>query len=283
MREVARTWADNVDDEQFKRIFGSNKEHNPARGDQQTAGSVVFWDALPTKASKLIAEIMTPHYGPYYASGEVPGDWHDPVPICFLAVEKGSGFQFAVSSRKQSEYAAGDLTAVNQWLEFGLINLGAGAKTATGFGVFVCDETRTQQMQKEAAKAELLHEWAAERELSHAEHGEIKAKLLALETTTGEWATSKFFINAMGDGSFAEIVDEMGKSRDLRAAEYLAIFLNMHFKHNEIGIVEDTDRDSRTKGKKKEKAYKASKIQLAELIAEILSGKNRRESAAESE
>lgn len=78
---------------------------------------------------------MTPHYGPYYQDGEVPGDWHNPIPIPFLVVEEGTNWQVTFLSR------AGQLTS-DEIEEFcglvaqALLWSGAGAKTAVGYGRF---------------------------------------------------------------------------------------------------------------------------------------------------
>jgi len=114
-------------------------------GDTEQSGELIFFDAVPTVPVKLKADIMTPHYGKWYAEGEsrpnrsdtVPADWYDPVPVPFLVVDKGASFQFSVAKRAGSDI---DLCAATKALGDALQWLGAGAKTATGYGRFVENE-----------------------------------------------------------------------------------------------------------------------------------------------
>ncbi len=117
------------------RIFGSSvvRERNgeTSRVASQ-AGSVLFLDALPVEPPTLEPEVMTPHYGPWYASGDPPADWHNPVPIPFLAVASGAEFLFGLLPRKADTMS--DVEQCARWLEAALTTLGIGAKTAVGYG-----------------------------------------------------------------------------------------------------------------------------------------------------
>ncbi len=125
-RALAEQW-ENVDPEDADRIFGPH-----GAGE---VGSVIFLDALPTSEVRLETDIMTPHYGRWYSDGETPGDWHDPVPIPFLTVAAGQSFQFLVTPRRpQSESDMKDAEAARAWLKEALEWIGAGAKTAVGYG-----------------------------------------------------------------------------------------------------------------------------------------------------
>jgi hypothetical protein len=77
---------------------------------------------------------MTPHYADYYGSGDVPGDWLSPVPIPFLSVAAGTAFQFGIAPRTID--GKEHLECVAEWLKNALQWLGAGAKTAVGYGRF---------------------------------------------------------------------------------------------------------------------------------------------------
>lgn len=134
VRALAETWF-KTDGETVSRIFGPRDLH----GAPANIGSVIFFGALPTKSVQLSADVMTPHYGPYYERGEVPGDWHSPVPIPFLTVAPGQSFIFALAPRNPSETARADCRTAATWLETALIELGAGAKTAVGYGRFERD------------------------------------------------------------------------------------------------------------------------------------------------
>jgi hypothetical protein len=98
------------------------------------AGSVIFLDALPVEPVALDADVMTPHYGPWYQKGDPPGDWHSPTPIPFLTVAPGQTFQFALLPRTPADKADCETTAT--LLKDALQTLGAGAKTAVGYGQF---------------------------------------------------------------------------------------------------------------------------------------------------
>lgn len=130
----------------IKRIFGSEPKGERDHGsrssnDDKQVGSVIFFDALPMEPVQLECEIMTPHYGPYYqGSGPEappPADWHSPTPIPFLVTASGQKFSFAIAPRRASDgTGASDLALAAEWLENALQELGAGAKTAVGYGRF---------------------------------------------------------------------------------------------------------------------------------------------------
>ena len=111
--------------ESFRRCFGTQGE----------AGAAIFFDALPSKVV-LELDIMNPHYPEYYSAqgkNKPPADYQSPIPIYFLAVGKESRFRFGVAARK------GDTTSRDQawkWLCGGLTDLGVGAKTTSGYGLF---------------------------------------------------------------------------------------------------------------------------------------------------
>jgi CRISPR-associated protein Cmr6 len=102
-------------------------------------GSVIFFEAIPTCRVRLEKDVMTPHYGPYYQKGVAPGDWLAPTPIPFLAVALGQRFTFAVaaSSGGRANPRLKDCDTALEWLQAALTWLGAGAKTAVGYGRFM--------------------------------------------------------------------------------------------------------------------------------------------------
>lgn len=159
VRAWAEQWADVEDDKSatIKRIFGSEpakrkdeanqaqqgvpstQDPPPTKNDNNQVGSVIFLDAVPTRPVHLKTDIMTPHYSPYYQdeTGKTPpADWHDPTPIPFLVVEKGETFVFGVMPRTRSDADQADCEQVKNWLVQALAWLGAGAKTAVGYGRF---------------------------------------------------------------------------------------------------------------------------------------------------
>ncbi len=95
-RAYAREWR-GVAAEDLRRMFG------PAQESALAIGSVVFLDALPVAPVMLDADVMTPHYAPWYQAGAVPGDWYSPTPIPFLTVAPGQAFLFAVLPRDPAQ------------------------------------------------------------------------------------------------------------------------------------------------------------------------------------
>lgn len=123
----------------------------PPSGDRKIdteAGAFIFFDALPIGPVTLKADVMTPHMGQWYAEGDritnvddqperVPADWHDPVPVFFLVADKPR-LQFCIAPR--SDATSQELQQVFEALQFALEYLGAGAKTAAGYGRFQGDD-----------------------------------------------------------------------------------------------------------------------------------------------
>lgn len=187
----------------LQRWFGTAKKDDVA----EVSGCFIFLDALPTAPCKLVSEVMTPHMGKWYEKGgtrplhkEVqPGDWHSPVPVGYLTARNLS-LQFAVLPRAGNAQAAQELEQVWQVLDYALQWLGAGGKTAQGFGTLKLDysieQERQQQRDKEkkaqaeeAARANMspigleIHQCLSER--TDPNLGEIPALLNALKA--GRW------------------------------------------------------------------------------------------------
>ena len=104
--------------------------------DDKGAGELIFLDALPSDVPQLEADVITPHYGPYYREPQTqpPADWHNPVPTPFLTVAAGAEFVIRVIQRRSKPDDPFDFTPVKQALIDAFDILGIGAKTAVGFG-----------------------------------------------------------------------------------------------------------------------------------------------------
>lgn len=133
VRAWATTWAEpEPKSEDRGRILGG----------PGAVGTVLFLEALPLGPVQLKADVMTPHYGDYYEGKKDQGnltpaaDWLSPNPIPFLTVAPGQTFQFALAPRTLSAQDRKDCDACVKWLEEALTWLGAGAKTAVGYGRF---------------------------------------------------------------------------------------------------------------------------------------------------
>lgn len=115
-----------------------------ALGTPESAGCVIFLDALPVAPLQLSADVLTPHQGPYYQGGAAPGDWHNPIPAPFLTVAPGQAFRFVVlAAGRHGDCHPSLCSDAAAWLKDALSELGAGAKSAAGYGRFtVKDENR---------------------------------------------------------------------------------------------------------------------------------------------
>ena len=155
----------------LKRWFGTE-----AKGDvPEASGSFIFLDALPVEPCALVPEVMTPHMGKWYEKGgktptakdTQPGDWHSPVPVGYLTA-RDLHLQFAVMPRPG--VAAEALELVWQALDYALQWLGAGAKTAQGFGVMESDAGRQRRLAEAMQRAEAMkQQQEAEKERMKAE------------------------------------------------------------------------------------------------------------------
>lgn len=111
-------------------------------------GQVIFLDAFPNPQTlKLCVDVLTPHYQPYYQAdtpGSVaPGDYYDPVPVPFLAVEAGARFTVRAIVRRSVDARFAGL--VQPFIERALCRRGIGAKTSGGYGLFTPDKAAEPQ------------------------------------------------------------------------------------------------------------------------------------------
>jgi len=145
-------WEDVAEDKIENKIelwLGSDDSNEPC------AGQLIFFDALPIKPVKLTADVMTPHFSDWCSKGntepdKVPADWHVPVPIPFLAVKPNTDFLFMVAPRSQTAQAL--VAEAFEYLEDALEWLGAGAKTATGYGHMQRNEQTEDELKEENNK-----------------------------------------------------------------------------------------------------------------------------------
>lgn len=132
LKGICRYYAEQIADAnplEQKTIFGSSTK-NEKQDSEKQLGSVVFLDAVPS-SPKLEKDIMNPHYSPYYMDKKTPGDWYNPVPIFFLTIPSETEFWFGMAADNKE-----NLSKAKEWLIGGLNDLGAGAKTSSGYGFF---------------------------------------------------------------------------------------------------------------------------------------------------
>jgi CRISPR-associated protein Cmr6 len=107
-------------------------------GPRASMGTVRFLDALPAGAPVGVRlDVLTPHVKPYYDAAardaaaqqfQPPAEYHNPVPVQFLAVEQGS---FAVDLFGP---VVEDVRQAADWCAAALDEFGVGGKTSAGYG-----------------------------------------------------------------------------------------------------------------------------------------------------
>ncbi|MBO0795186.1 MAG: type III-B CRISPR module RAMP protein Cmr6, partial [Ktedonobacteraceae bacterium] len=127
------------DNDEIKRIFGSQKQ----------AGTVIFFDAMPTDGKAAFTlDIMNPHYAEYYGGNKPPTNDQNPIPVTFLTVTDTT-FTFALAPRDASKTQ--HIEDVEQrarvWLQEALQKYGVGGKTSAGYGYFKKERAATESIQ----------------------------------------------------------------------------------------------------------------------------------------
>ncbi|MFH1097740.1 MAG: type III-B CRISPR module RAMP protein Cmr6 [Candidatus Desantisbacteria bacterium] len=163
VKGLVRAWIEEWEEEQdgkeekLHRWFGSeDKDPTKCKLDSQS-GNFIFFDALPIAPVTLKMDVITPHMGKWYDKGgeppkpdgsNVPADWHSPVPVFFLVADKPQ-LLFAVASRVDvdKEETKTELAKIMEVLNNALEWLGAGAKTAVGYGHMTEDPERLKTLE----------------------------------------------------------------------------------------------------------------------------------------
>lgn len=260
VKGLVRAWArvllenGNVDAATERRIFGGERSEH--------VGSVIFFDAIPIKPVQLEADVMTPHYGPYYQGKKddngqphPPADWHSPKPIPFLTVSSGQSFLFGIAPRTSSDADRQDCEKVAQWLPEALQTLGAGAKAAVGYGRFVPDPESAEAAKKADEEAAKKAQEAAEQAAFVASLANLSpiARELRQAAHAGRWETDA---NAFKSAGVREKwMERLEADPQPDAVAYFGELIEKH----DPGILANPDRK---KGKKQESAYKESSIKI---------------------
>ncbi len=105
------------------------------------AGEVCFVGGIYASddAPRFVVDVMTPHFPLYYRGEKPPADTDNPNPVAFLAVEAKNLFWFGLLPRRTESSIW--LEVARDWLIGGLTRLGAGGKTAAGYGFFTQSQT----------------------------------------------------------------------------------------------------------------------------------------------
>ena len=201
------------------RWFGAAKgdDKDKARAMPEGAGNLIFFDALPTKPVHLACDIMTPHMGKWYEKGgaigaqdyatTAPADWHNPVPVPFLVVKRNTPFRFLIAPRlignaEHDTQAKLDVVQAMKELKEALEWLGAGAKTAAGYG---------RMVDREAEKAQKAAAGLAAAGITVGEEQWQNAKL--------DWNKGKATVSVTKDGKVASQSGEEGKAKWMGISE----------------------------------------------------------------
>jgi CRISPR type III-B/RAMP module RAMP protein Cmr6 len=124
-------------------------ESKRTAGADDEQGTVRFLDAIPAgEPAAVSADVLTPHVKPYYETtrpdssrpAEPPAEYHNPVPVNFLAVSGA----FAVDLYGPVK---ADVKLAARWLTAAADELGAGGKTAAGYGFLTISRTGEQEGQ----------------------------------------------------------------------------------------------------------------------------------------
>lgn len=114
----------------LEELFGFTDTNNGSRG------GFAFMDIYSETVPDLVVDIMNPHHGTYYrgASLEGPVETESPIPIKFLAVEKG--FTFKLRGFFLTKSAEKYRPQLVDAFQTAMTDFGLGAKTAVGYGRF---------------------------------------------------------------------------------------------------------------------------------------------------
>jgi|GEM_PF-218013 len=273
-------WCDQpIEPTVFHRIFGSDirkdsDRHNRAQVLQSQVGSVLFFDVLPAAPVQLKPDVMTPHYGDYYGGKKYdeenltpPADWLSPNPIPFLTVAPGQLFQFAVAPRTRSVQDRADCEAAAGWLQAALLWLGAGAKTAVGYGRFVGDADAEAKIE---ADREAARKRAEADRIASAKKAAFEARLATLSPLAreleqaaidGNWDTDKNAFAAQGviEGWLDRLEDQPQPDAIGRLKELV--------EHHFPGLLASPDK---TEGKKKKFVFKERQRNLAKRLIALM-------------
>ncbi|MGH3929742.1 MAG: type III-B CRISPR module RAMP protein Cmr6, partial [Pseudonocardiaceae bacterium] len=119
-------------------LFGTPR---PGLTSEAHRGSVLVWDGLPIHPPRLVLDVLTPHVKDYYDTGNTtggtpdtaPAEYHNPVPVRFLAVEKTQFRAYLIGP-------SNDVRDCVTLIRSGLDEWGIGGKTAAGYGYCVSRE-----------------------------------------------------------------------------------------------------------------------------------------------
>lgn len=271
VRAFVEQWADDESEWQdnpkqkcsdIDRIFG------PRDKPEHAIGSVTFLDALPINPVQLKPDVMTPHYSPYYqdSTGKTPpADWHLPIPISFLVVTSGNTFQFGLLPRRTKGKDREDCQRAAVWLKQALEWIGAGAKTAVGYGRFELDSDAEHKYQ---AKSEQRRQTAEMKRVEHEKKAALESELAGLSQIAKELEKE---IRACGyrtdktrfDRALEGLLTRLEGEPQADAAHKIEELVRYHYK----GLLENPNK---TEGKKNKPAFSERQKKIAQRLTILM-------------
>ena len=160
VKGLVRAWLESESETgpaHIKRWFGSPDKSTDKTANFQS-GELIFFDAIPIEPVTLALDVMTPHGGKWYSDGDraevdspetVPADWNSPVPVPFMVVRQ-STLLFSIAPRPGCTWTEDEQQLFKTALNEALAWLGAGAKTAIGYGYMQPDKFENKHFEEEA-------------------------------------------------------------------------------------------------------------------------------------
>lgn len=240
--------------EDLRRWFGSETKDPDKLADKPPiAGELVFFDALPIAPVTLTVDIMTPHRGKWYEQGgditsvahnpeAIPADWHDPVPVQYLAVKKAQ-FLFGIAPRRLGGPSGIAMQTALDNLEKALGFMGAGAKTAVGYGQMTRNDALTSGlMQKQQQRSQHLQHRREQAQAEKAYQASLSqlseaGKAFAEAARAGDWANNKDVFTQQGIPLWLDRLEAMG-TPDAYSLQTLAQQVRYHY----AGLLDEPDK-----------------------------------------
>lgn len=176
----------------FTLLFGSRESNSANRG------GFCFLDAYAQTCPELVIDIMNPHFGSYYSGTNPPVETESPIPIKFLAVEKGIVFNFRGFFLNKKAVKYKDL--LSKAFRTALTSLGLGAKTATGYGLFEI-EKNYKLGNSGNKKTKLINNFNGKNEIK--KYDPEKEIIYEWENATLSWAPNTGTVHAAWQGKKA--------------------------------------------------------------------------------
>lgn len=124
-----------------QRVLGEPTDHLDVQfgwqaEEQGGCGDLIFLTGVPVTPPRVERDVINPVFTTYYRGQEAPASYLSPTPFFFLAVCKGSYYQFGVASLSGNQESAQEGA---RWLQEAMHVIGTGAKTAAGYGAWIVE------------------------------------------------------------------------------------------------------------------------------------------------